>query len=454
MGANSTLRNTMPRLREIIDEIAWIDSHEHLVEERSRLCGRETYRCTDGMGEEAAIPGDWTALLVDYALDDLIAAGLREPEAESLRSEHTAPDAKWRLVESAIHAARHTGYMRAVDVSTKRLFGLRLSKDSCLAIDEAMMDLRRPGYYRQVLREVANIEYCQVNSIEVDPYCPSESPDLLRQDLSILALVTGRHPEAEASSGISVECLEGYEQLLRWCFATYGPEAVAVKCSWAYYRNLAVRAPSIPPVREYLKVRQLTATADERRRVEDYLFDRCLTLAGEYELPVKLHLGYLAGNSSAQLRHVFHDPMDVTPVVQRHPGTTFVLMHMAWPQQEQLVAVAKHHANVFVDLCWAWIVAPLATRDFVARFITSVPYTKLLCFGGDYSTVENVVGHAELARDGLHDALAHLVSDSWLKPADAVDLVPELMRGNAERVFASRSPIRTLGASQTVGRAV
>ena len=73
-------------------------------------------------------------------------------------------------------------------------------------------------------------------------------------------------------------------------------------------------------------------------------------------------------------------------------------MHMAWPHQEQLLAVAKHHPNVVVDLCWSWIVTPLSTREFVRRFLTTVPATKLLCFGGDYMTVECVVGHAEIAR--------------------------------------------------------
>ena len=52
-------------------------------------------------------------------------------------------------------------------------------------------------------------------------------------------------------------------------------------------------------------------------------------------------------------------------------------------------------------------------------------------------TVENVVGHAELARRGLEGALEDLVEDGWMTMRDALRLVPLLMRENAERVLPS-----------------
>ena len=130
-----------------------------------------------------------------------------------------------------------------------------------------------------------------------------------------------------------------------------------------------------------------------------------------------------------------HHVADAVPLVQAHPRTTFVMMHAAWPQQEQLLSVAKHLPNVVVDLCWAWSLAPRSTTDFVQRFLTTVPASKLLCFGGDTMVVETVVGHAALARRGLATALDGLVRDGWLSVDGALDLVPQLMRGNAQRVF-------------------
>jgi predicted TIM-barrel fold metal-dependent hydrolase len=127
-------------------------------------------------------------------------------------------------------------------------------------------------------------------------------------------------------------------------------------------------------------------------------------------------------------------------VVHRHPRADFVLMHMAWPQQEQLLAVAKHFPNVYPDLAWSWIATPLMAREFVQRCLTTIPANKLLCFGGDCLVVENVVGHAEIARRGLQGALEELVRFGWLTTDDALALVPRLMRENAERLFYAGDP--------------
>jgi len=40
--------------------------------------------------------------------------------------------------------------------------------------------------YSTFLNEVANIERCQVNSLEEDPFCETDMPDLLDQDIKAL----------------------------------------------------------------------------------------------------------------------------------------------------------------------------------------------------------------------------------------------------------------------------
>ena len=127
----------------------------------------------------------------------------------------------------------------------------------------------------------------------------------------------------------------------------------------------------------------------------------------------------------------------MTPLVQEYPQTTFVLMHMAWPQQEQLLALAKHQPNVVVEMSWAWTAAPRSAADFLERFLTTVPANKLLGFGADYQTVENVVGHAELARRGLERALQSLVDSEWLSIDDALQLVPLAHARQRQRILPS-----------------
>ena len=100
-----------------------------------------------------------------------------------------------------------------------------------------------------------------------------------------------------------------------------------------------------------------------------------------------------------------------------------------------MIAVAKHYTNVYVDLCWAWIVNPTATARFVKEFLMAVPSNKLFTFGGDYFSVETVVGHAEIARRGLTQALTELTLEGWLTRDEALALVEPLMRGNAWNTF-------------------
>ena len=68
----------------------------------------------------------------------------------------------------------------------------------------------------------------------------------------------------------------------------------------------------------------------------------------------------------------------------------------------------------------------------------AAPASKVLCFGGDYIPVENIVGHAALARQELGRALEELVAEGYLDQTAARDLVPDLMHGNAERVFGKQ----------------
>lgn len=421
-------------LDEAISSTQWVDTHEHLVEERDRLRG--AYEFIDSVhGTPALIPADWSALTMDYAIWDLVSAGMPSEDAERFLSAELGPTEKWDLVAPYWGAVRASGYHRALDRTTEILFGARLSRESCEEIDAQLRALRQPGYYRDLINGSAGAKSSQVHSIDHDPFCETEYPDLLLQDLSLVPLVTGRDATVERDSGVEVATLDDYVAVIESCFARYGQRAIAVKCLWAYLRPLHTEVPEQPPNEAFELMRADRATAEQTREVQDYLFDVCVRLATDRGLPVKLHLGTLSGNRNPQLVHVPDHVRAATTLAQRYADARFVFMHMAWPYQEGMVAVAKHYPNAYVDLCWNWILAPEATRAFIASFLTSAPSNKLLCFGGDFLVAENIVGHAALARDGLRGALEDLVDSGWLNVDEACELVPALMCGNAEILF-------------------
>jgi len=119
-------------------------------------------------------------------------------------------------------------------------------------------------------------------------------------------------------------------------------------------------------------------------------------------------------------------------------------MHINYPAYEDLIAVAKHYTNCYIDMCWAWIISPAASMDFLKHYLVTAPANKVLTFGGDYIPVEPGIGHVELARRGITLALSGLVRDGWLSLDSALEAVDGLMRGNAQQVFNLKEKARHL----------
>jgi len=421
-------------LRRRIDGTRFVDTHEHLIEERTRLAGPGAHRM---------LPCDDAALLfAHYAKDDLWSAGMRAEEASRFFSAEVDPRDKWPIFAPYWERSRHTGYLRAVAETMRILWGVEeLDGEAFVEVSDVMRAHAKPGFYRRLLNGPAGVEVAQVNSMEAT-FCESEQPDLLQQDLSIVVFSTGVEPDAVAELGrragvANATTLDGWHQVIDWAFATYGPRADAVKSQAAYQRRLdyaPVPAEDAAPLFARMARGDALAPA-ERKALEDHLVRYCVARADEYHLPVKLHCGYYAGVDRMPLERVRQNAGDVCGLLRDFPNARFVLMHIGYPYQDEYVALAKHYRNVYVDLCWAWIIAPRACVRFVKELLTAAPSNKLFTFGGDYANVENVVGHAAVARQGLCQALSELVDEGWLRPDDALALVEPLMRGNQRAAF-------------------
>lgn len=425
-----------PEVRAFVEETRFVDTHEHLLEERTRLAGAGASRlqpCVD-----AAL------LFAHYAKDDLWSAGMSQIEQDRFFSPEVDPIDKWPIVAPYWQRARHTGYLRAVAETIERVYGVdRLDASAFGRVSDAMATRATPGFYPEILRQYARVEVCQVNTLESSPFCETQYPELLQQDLSLVPFSTGldRHNRDLIArlSGLPTGTLGEWHRAIDWAFATYGPRADAVKSQAAYQRRLDyddVPAENAAPLFAREVAGEVLAPA-ERKALEDHLMRYCLARAVEADLPIKLHCGYYAGVDRMPLERVRQNASDICRVLADYPRGTFILMHIGYPYQDEFVALAKHYRNAVVDLCWAWIINPAATVRFVKEFLLGAPANKLLTFGGDYATVENIVGHAAVARQGLAQALTELVDEGWLDHAAALALVEPLMRGNAHALFPS-----------------
>ena len=431
--------------RQIADKVwdtSFVDTHEHLVEEDLRLSPETMLKnqCDD-----------WAQLVATYLFSDLMVAGLPSRKVNSslkhdLFSTNVDPFQKWSLIEPYWPAVKNTGYGLAFRLSIKELYGVSdLSSDTIQTIQDGYKKAITPGFYKRILCDVANIESCQVNSF-TGPFEESAQPTLMMQDLNVIGMVVQNAlPNLEGWSsdayrkptGIEVTSLSDWHKVIDWWFTKYGRYAVAVKSQHAYVRGIDHAKVSAEEVEDAFKKRldNDPLTAEEQKALEDHLFWYTVKKATENDLPVKLHTGYYAGMNKMPLSRLINNPASACDLCRAGPDTRFVFMHICYPYYEELISVAKQYTNAYLDMCWAWIINPIAAKDFLKKYLMTAPANKLLTFGADYVRVENVVGHAIMARRGITQALSELVEEGWLSLDDAVELIEPIMHGNARRLF-------------------
>ena len=421
-------------IRALVEQTPFVDTHEHLWEESLRVKALE-------LKEESKTPApDIGVFFSHYSDSDLHVAGMPGEAFSVVHRWDIAPEDKWKAIEPFYLRARNTGYMMNVRESLRMLYGEEdLTLDNVDRVSEKLRAAIRPGYYKTVLREVSNIEYTQVNSLEGHIFMETAQPDLLSQDLSFAALsAAGDREKLAEAAGVTLKSLKDWHAVIDWAFASYGPRAIAVKSQNAYGRGLnydRVSEEDAAPRFEKMLARPDKLAPEERKAIEDHLFHYCVNKATEYELPVKLHTGYYAGHNSMPLARLQGNPGEMCELCRAHPNTRFVFMHITYPYHDHAIAVAKQWSNAYIDMCWAWIINPVACVRFVKEFLGAAPACKLLTFGGDYLPVEMVPGHAALARRGLSQAITELVDEGWVNENTVQPLVERLMNGNAHKLF-------------------
>ena len=419
-------------IHSLVEQTPLMDTHEHLPPESKRV---------KAVDDKDDVPApDFGMLFSHYADSELRVAGMPEEAYRKMIGRKLSPKEKWKLVAPYYGRCRHTGYLLNVRESVCALYGEEdIREDNCEEISRRLRADIQPGFYRKILRDVANIEHAQINCLQSPIYRESEAPDdLLSFDLTTVNIATGINRKVlRECAGAEVTTLKMAHETIDKVFEKYGGKAIAVKDQCAYGRRLNFE--DVPDNEAEPLFMRFAAkedlTAQETKALQDNLFRRCVRLAAEYNLPIKLHTGYAAGHDSMDLSRVRDNLCDVSRLAHDFPETRFVLMHMAYPYQHELIALCKQYSNIYADMCWAWIIDPASATQFLKAFIMAAPACKLCTFGGDYIPVELVPGHARIARRGITLAITQLLTEGWLRESDAPALIDRIMRGNAHELY-------------------
>jgi len=408
-----------------------IDTHEHLYDEITRTAGGKYIegKCND-----------WTLIMNHYLDSDMLSAGMSKEDYARFFEYGPSPLEKWKILEPWWLFIRNTGYGKAVEITIRELYGIpELSSATVNELQQKFESMVKPGFYKYILKEKCNIQSCQVNHW---PLLKSRMPDFLMSDLDVSQMIEwpGNNDLSE-SAHLHVNTLEDWHKVITWWFDQYGAYVTGIKIGLAYQRKLDFEKVDFP-VAEKLFARKLNGeqiSAEEQKKISDHLFWYVIGIATGKNLPVKIHTGYhaqWAGKTDRMnLYNVRNNAVDACRLCDLSPETRFVFFHICYPYYEEILTVAKQFHNANIDMCWSWIINPVAAKDFLKKYIVTAPVNKLFLFGGDYTPVEPVYGHSVIAKNGLAMALSELVEEGYISMNDALRYIDLLMHENAERFF-------------------
>ena len=420
-------------LRLHIRETPLCDSHEHMIKEDAYL---------------ERNPDILQNLFENYVSGDLHSAGVSEEVLKRL-VDPTNPDtaSRFRGVEEAWKAIQHTGYAEAIRLTAKHLYRVdEITADTLEAAQEHNEKLVQPGQRIHILRDLANLDHIQTDD-GTWPCRPDQSgADFFFYDITWASFCSGR-PDLEGlikETDIDVTSLASLREAMHLLFQKYGSTAIAVKSQHAYNRTLSWKKRTDVEAEKALQAwRTDPENMDEETRLclGDWCWARGCELCSEHNLPFKIHTGYYAGNDRMPVDYIRAGNM--CPLLAEFPETRFVLMHIAYPYSNELVALTKHYRNVYADLCWAWSIDPFSSCDFVRRYLHAAPANKLFVFGGDTTLPAISLGYAWQARNWLTRALQGEVTDGLLTEPQAIILATRLMKDNQYECFQVLSKRKT-----------
>ena len=410
-----------------IFETPFIDTHEHLIDESDRLdCLKPIIPCDD-----------WTLLLNHYFSFDLISAGMSKDETDHLFSNGVDSVDKWGIVKEYWPCLKNTASGIVFRNTIRILYGIdEISEDTVSELQNRYEQTRNKGFYKYIIQDVANIKYCHVHS-PVSACKKNKSPGLLLHDIALNGLIQVAVKPYSVPENVNISSLPDWLSLIDGWFSEYHLTAMGVKIGNAYFRRLDFERTGVDGVETifHRKINFQTINPKEEKKLQDWLFWYCVDKAAEYRLPVKIHTGQWAMNNVMNMHWVKDNPSDCASLCRQAPDTKFVFFHLCYPHYEEMISLAKNYTNATIDMCWSWSLNPLAAKDFLKKFILTVPNNKIFTFGGDEKIVENLIGHAFVARKGITQALTELVVENWMSIDDALDLVDILMYKNAEKMF-------------------
>jgi uncharacterized protein len=424
-----------------ISTLPIIDTHEHLSDESHRV------------QEEKDV---LSLFLRHYITTDLKNAGLSLAAIQGLRDPSVKIEKRWSVLEPFWQRVTHTAYAQALKIAVRDLYEIdQINRETIGEIADRVEEASKPGLYSHVFNK-AGIRWAVVNDLDsiYNPNAlfetpmprPSDPTGLFKKVIKGTSLIYIRNKThillmQELLHWNSIHTLQDWLEMITFVFAQ-NPQVAALKLPHAYDTSLAVQKGSYHDA-EIVFNQLLGSTYPEEslshaaaQPLIDYLVHFLIQQAVKRNIPIQIHTGLLEGSYN-NLQNA--NPMHLIPLLMEYREARFVLFHGGYPWTREFIALGKMFPNVWLDMCWVWIISPQAGRLLLNEIIETIPQNKVTAFGGDYIFIEGTYGHSVMARQNIERVLKGKIAEGWFGVDEALQYARAILFDNALELYSQSS---------------
>ena len=198
----------------------------------------------------------------------------------------------------------------------------------------------------------------------------------------------------------------------------------SLKCAAAYDRTLDFDNPDIVAGRRAYG--DPNASKADIKAMQDCVFDRACAAAARLGVPMQVHTGLGRARRTNALQ--------LLETIERHPDTTFSLMHGGYPWTDDLLCLTHNCHNVVADICWLPLLSTRRCETFLEDWI-DVGDLDRITWGCDTWHCFESYGALLAARQAIAGALTHMIELGRMDVEYAETFIRHILRENARRLY-------------------
>lgn len=410
------------RIRNHIKNMRVVDTHEHLMNPagiaKSSMC-------------------DFTLLLHHYADDDLKSAGMPKAEFDGMLVDTSLSVMdKWNAVKPHWENSKNTAYNRVVLLTVKELFGIdKLDETTVEPLSAKIKEAYKTDWHKTIFEDKCKFDFIIADIGDRSFGDPAKFRYVQRFNYFGLSSKKDFEKLAE-QNGMKIQSLDDLTASLEKDFQKAVEKGfVAVKNGTAYSRTQYyedVDKKTAEEIFNKVMKSEVALPFESVKPLSDYMWHRTIELARKYNKPIQIHTGLQAGDGNMIENS---NPALLANLFLKYRDVKFILFHGGYPFGGELATLAKNFQNVYIDLCWLYIISPSYSERYLHEWLETVPANKIMAFGGDYHNAENVYGHLLFAKEIVGNVLIEKVRDGYFSEEEAIQIATLMLHDNAVNLF-------------------